>query len=139
MCLTNQFYSINCFVVNNTYSNLLDKEISIKELNKYPLILQSKGANTREFLDNFAKEYDTILKPNIELASYSLVVEFAKIGLGIGYATKDYIKKELKNKELYEIKIKEKIPSRYIGIAISNNHLPNFSTKKLIEIINKNC
>ena len=129
----------DCFVVNNTYSNLLDKEISIKELNKYPLILQSKGANTREFLDNFAKEYDTILKPNIELASYSLVVEFAKIGLGIGYATKDYIKKELKNKELYEIKLKEKIPSRYIGIATSNNHLPNFSTKKLIEIINKNC
>ena len=129
----------DCFVVNNTYSNLLDKEISIKELNKYPLILQSKGANTREFLDNFAKEYDTILKPNIELASYSLVVEFAKIGLGIGYATKDYIKKELKNKELYEIKIKEKIPSRYIGIATSINHLPNFSTKKLIEIINKRC
>ena len=127
----------DCFVVNNTYSNLLDKEISIKELNKYPLILQSKGANTREFLDNFAKDYDTILKPNIELASYSLVVEFAKIGLGIGYATKDYIKKELKNKELYEIKLKEKIPSRYIGIATSNNHLPNFSTKKLIEIINK--
>ena len=127
----------DCFVVNNTYSNLLNKEISIKELNKYPIILQSKGANTREFLDNFAKEYDTILKPNIELASYSLVVEFAKIGLGIGYATKDYIKKELKNKELYEIKLKEKIPSRYIGIATSNNHLPNFSTKKLIEIITK--
>ena len=127
----------DCFVVNNTYSDLLNKEISIKELNKYPLILQSKGANTREFLDNFAKEYDTILKPNIELASYSLVVDFAKIGLGIGYATKDYIKKELKNKELYEIKLKEKIPSRYIGIATSNNHLPNFSTKKLIEIITK--
>lgn len=129
----------DCFVVNDTYSYLLDKEISIKELNEYPLILQSKGANTREFLDDFAKKNDTILKPNIELASYSLVVDFAKIGLGIGYATKDYIKKELENKELYEIKLKEKIPSRYIGIATSNNHLPNFSTKKLIEIINKNC
>ena len=78
---------------------------------------------------------NTILKPNIELASYSLVVEFAKIGLGIGYATKDYVKEELKNQQLYEIKLKEKIPSRYIGIATSNNHLPNFSTKKLIEII----
>ena len=129
----------DCFIVNNTYSNLLDKEISIKELSKYPLILQSKGANTREFLDNFAKENNTILKPNIELASYSLVVEFAKIGLGIGYATKEYIKNELENKELYEIKLKEKIPSRYIGIATSINHLPNFSTKKLIEIINKRC
>lgn len=126
----------DCFVANKTFKDLINKEISIKELNKYPLILQSKGSNTREFLDNFAKENNTILKPNIELASYSLVVEFAKIGLGIGYATNDYVKEELKNQELYEIKLKEKIPSRYIGIATSNNHLPNFSTKKLIEIIN---
>ena len=127
----------DCFVVNKSFDNLLNKEISIKELNNYPLILQAKGTNTRKFLDNFAKKIDTILKPNIELASYSLVVEFAKIGLGIGYVTKDYIKKELKNKDLFEIKLKEKIPSRYIGIATSNNHLPNFSTKKLIEIIKK--
>ena len=127
----------DCFVANKTFKDLINKEISIKELNKYPLILQSKGSNTREFLDDFAKENNTILKPNIELASYSLVVEFAKIGLGIGYATNNYVKEELKNQELYEIKLKEKIPSRYIGIATSNNHLPNFSTKKLIEIINK--
>lgn len=126
----------DCFVANKTYYDLISNELSIKELNKYPLILQSKGSNTREFLDDFAKENNTILKPNIELASYSLVVEFAKIGLGIGYATKDYVKEELKSQQLYEIKLKEKIPSRYIGIATSNNHLPNFSTKKLIEIIN---
>ena len=127
----------DCFVINKTYSNLINNEISIKELNKYPLILQSKGSNTREFLDDFAKKNNTVLKPNIELASYSLVVEFAKIGLGIGYATKDYIKEELRNKQLYEINLKEKIPSRYIGIATSNKHLSNFSTKKLIEIIMK--
>ena len=127
----------DCFVANKTYNDLINNEISIKELNKYPLILQLKGSNTRAFLDNFAKENNTILKPNIELASYSLVVEFAKIGLGIGYVTKDYVQKELKNQQLYEIKLKEKIPSRYIGIATSNHHLPNFSTKKLIEIINK--
>ena len=54
------------------------------------------------------KKNNTILKANIELASYSLVVEFAKIGLGVGYATKDYIKEELRNKQLYEINLKEK-------------------------------
>ena len=127
----------DCFVVNNKYKDLIDKEISIKDLNNYPLILQAKGSNTREFLDNFAREYGVVLKPNIELASYSLVVEFSKIGLCVGYATKEYVQKAIKNKELYELKIKEKIPSRYIGIALSNNHLPNFSTKKLIEIITK--
>lgn len=127
----------DCFVVNNKYLDLVNKDLSIKELNKYPLILQTKGSNTREFLNNFASSNGVILKPNMELASYSLVLEFAKIGLGIGYVTKEYIKEAIKNKELYELKIKEKIPSRYIGIALSKNHIPNFSTKKLIEIITK--
>lgn len=127
----------DCFVVNNKYNYLTLKEVSIKELNNYPLILQAKGSNTREFLDNIARENGVVLKPNIELASYSLVVEFSKIGLGIGYATKEYIKEAIKNKELYELELKEKIPSRYIGVALSKNHVPNFSTKKLIEIITK--
>lgn len=125
----------DCFVVNDNYLELVNKNLSIKELNKYPLILQTKGSNTREFLDNFASSNGVVFKPNMELASYSLVLEFAKIGLGIGYVTKDYIKNELKNNELYELNIKEKIPCRYIGIALSKNHEPNFSTKKLIEII----
>ena len=113
----------DCFVVNSKFKELINKEISLKDINNYPLILQKKGSNTRDFLDNIAKENDVILKPNIEL--------------GIGYVTKKYIQKELKNKELYELNIKEKIPSRYIGIALSKNHLPSFSTKKLIEIIEK--
>ena len=127
----------DCFVVNNKYKDLSFKEMSLEDLNNYPLILQAKGSNTREFLDDVAREKGVVLKPNIELTSYSLVVDFCKIGFGIGYVTKNYIKDEIKNRELFELKIKEKIPSRYIGIALSKNHLPNFSTKKLIEIISK--
>lgn len=125
----------DCFVVNKKFDDLLNKKISIQDLNNYPLILQAKGSNTRTFLDDFVKKNGVILNPNIELTSYALVVEFAKIGLGIGYVTKEYISKELETGELKIIDIKEKIPSRYIGIALSKNHLPNFSVKKLIEII----
>ncbi len=125
----------DCFAVSDNYKNLIGKKISIKDLNNYPLIFQSKGSNTREFLDKFASNYNIVLKPNVELASYSLVTELTKIGFGIGYLTKDYIQEELKNNKLMIIDLKEDIPPRYIGIALSKNHLPNFSTKKLIEII----
>lgn len=128
----------DCFVVNDNYKNLIDKEITLKDLNKYPIILQSIGSNTRAFLDNYTKEHNVILKPNMELASYSLVVEFSRIGLGIGYVTEDYIKDDLKTKKLYKLNIREKIPERFIGIALSKNNIPNFSTKKMIEIITKN-
>ena len=128
----------DCFVANKKYKELLNRKVSLTELSNYPLILQAKGSNTREFLNDITEKYNIKLKPNIELASYSLVVEFSKIGLGIGYVTKDYIKEDLKNKELYEIDIIEKIPPRDISIALSKNNVPNFSTKKLIEIITLN-
>ena len=123
------------FIASKKYSKLNDKVISLNELKNYPLIFQAKGSNTRNFLDNFLKEKNITLKPNIELASYSLVTEFCKAGFGIGYAVKEFIQKDLNEGKIFSIKIKENIPERYIGFAISNKHLPSFSTKKLIEII----
>lgn len=125
------------FIASEKYSELNDKVISLNELKNYPLIFQAKGSNTRNFLDNFLKEKNITLKPNIELASYSLVTEFCKAGFGIGYAVKEFIQKDLNEGKIFSLKIKETIPERYIGFAISNKHLPSFSTKKLIEIINK--
>ena len=110
----------------------------MKELNKYPLILQTKNSIARNFIDKIALENNVILKPNIELTSYSLVVRLTKIGFGVGHLIKEYIQKEINNKELYILNLKEKIPSRYFSIAISKKYLPNFSTKKLINIVIEN-
>ena len=123
------------FIASKKYSELNDKVISLNKLKNYPLIFQAKGSNTRNFLDNFLKEKNITLKPNIELASYSLVTEFCKAGFGIGYAVKEFIQKDVNERKIFTLNIKENIPERYIGYAISNKHLPSFSTKKLIEII----
>lgn len=125
----------DCFVVGEKFKSLASQELSFNELNNYPLLLQAKGSSTREFLDDVAKANNITLKPNIELASYSLVSEFVKIGFGIGYVTRDYVKSAIKNKELFELNLKEKTPNRYIGIALSKNHIPSFSTRKIIKII----
>lgn len=124
------------FVVGSNYKELANKKIKLDELNNYPLILQTKNSNTRSILDNFCEKNNVVLKPNIELASYTLVKEFTKINMGIGYLVKEFIKDDL-NKSLYELNVYPKIPPRSIGIAVSKNHIPNFSTRKLIEIITK--
>lgn len=136
----NDFNIIKCKTITDCFvSNKPIKEkISIKELNNYPLILQDKNSNTRKFLDDFANKYEITLKPKIEIGSYYLVSEFSRIGLGIGYVTKNYIKNNLDNKELFIVPIKEIIPSREIGILLNKNTTPNFSTKELIKIITQN-
>lgn len=65
-------------------------------------------------------------------------MDFVKSGFGIGYATKEFIKNELDNKLLYEIKVTPKVPKRYIGIVTLNQSVPNYSVKKLIDIMTNN-
>ena len=127
-----------CFVSNNTFKELIGKEVTLDELAKYPIILQTKGSNSRDFVEKIENECNISFNKNVESSSYTLISEFAKIGLGIGVSTKEYIENDLKNKELFEIKLKEKLPNRYIGIATLKKQVSNFSTKKFIEIIEKN-
>jgi len=71
----------------------------------------------------------------MEVVSYNLIMDFVAAGFGIGYATKEFILSELKNKTLYEIKITPKVPKRYIGIVTLDKTIPNYSVKKLIDLI----
>lgn len=126
------------FVGNKYYYDLTQGKIDLKDLKNYPLIFQKSPSNTREFLDKYLKENNEHLNPKIEIVSYNLIMEFVKIGFGIGYATKEFIKKDLNDKKMYEIKVNPKIPKRYIGIATMKKTIPNYSANKLIEMmINK--
>lgn len=127
----------SCFVVNESYKELTKNAISIKELKNYPIILQTKGSNSRDFIEKIEEDNGIIFNNNIESSSYTLISEFAKMGLGVGICTKEYIENDLNNKSLFEIKLKEKLPERFIAIATLKNQITSFSTKKLIEIINE--
>ena len=65
-------------------------------------------------------------------------MDLVKAGFGIGYATKEFIKDELNNQNLFEIKVTPSVPKRYIGIATMDKKTPNYSVKKLIEMMQKN-
>ena len=71
------------------------------------------------------------------LTSFTLVIDFVKIGLGIGYSTKEFIEESLAKKDVYILDVSPKILSRKVGIAYSKKNLPSFCTRKLIDIIIK--
>ena len=114
--------------------SLKNKEINLSELNKYPLVLQAKGSNTRKYIDNFFNSNNINIKPVIDATSYTLVIEFVKAGFGIGNAVKEFVTEDL-NKSLYEVKTIPSMKERYIGLAISKHNTLNFCSKMLIKII----
>jgi Transcriptional regulator len=125
------------FVGNLEYYNITKGKLNINELSNYPLVFQQAPSNTREFLDNYFKTNNVNIKPQNEIVSYNLVMDFVKAGFGIGYATKDFILDDLNNKRLFEIKMEPKVPKRSIGIVLINKAIPNYSASKLIDIMKK--
>lgn len=123
------------FVGNKKYYDLCKNSLKLEDLNNYPLLFQKKPSNTREYLDNYLKTNKVTLHPKNEIVSYNLIMEFIKRGFGIGYATKEFILEELKNKTLYEINVTPKVPKRYIGIITLKKSIPNYTVTKLIDLM----
>lgn len=123
------------FACSLKYMEKVDKVFSIDDILKYKIVTQKEPSNTRAFLNKYMKDNGVEFKPDIEIVSYNLVVEFIKAGFGIGYVTKEFIKEELKNNELYEIKVKPKIPTRNLGIITLKNNSLNFASSKFIQLI----
>ena len=123
------------FVGNKKYYDLTKGKLKLEDLNNYPLLFQKSPSNTRNYLDKYLKDNQTSLIPKMEIVSYNLIMEFVKIGFGIGYATKEFIKDELNAKSLYEIEIIPKVQKRSIGIVTLDKSIPNYSVKKLISLM----
>lgn len=126
----------DCFVANENFANLRNKKLKLEDLNKYPLILLAKGSNGRYFLDEYCLKHGINLNSKFELASYSLVSEFIKSGIGIGLLTREFIKEELENNTLFELNTNFNLENRSIGIIYLKNKTLNRCSKEFIKLLN---
>jgi len=123
------------FVGNKKYYELTKGMLNTKDLNSYPLILPSPSSSSRTHLNKYLKENNCNINPKLEVVSYNLIIDLIKAGFGIGYATKEFMINELNNKILFEIKTDKIISTRKIVLATIDKKEPNYSSKKLIEMI----
>ncbi|MBE1442000.1 MULTISPECIES: LysR family transcriptional regulator [unclassified Paenibacillus] len=123
----------DCFVAGPRYFPLAQQELSLTELTAYPLILFSRNSSSRRFIQDFGQAHGVAIEPEIELASVDLLIEFAKAGLGISFVTKQFVQAELEAGKLAEIKLKERIPERKIGIALLKNRRLSAATRTFFE------
>lgn len=127
----------DAFACSKQYLDNVDKILTLDELIKYKTIAQKQPSNTRNFLDQYMEINNIDFKPDIEIVSYNLVVEFTKAGFGIGYVTKEFVAEELRKAEIQEIKVTPEIPSRELGIITIKNNALSYPASKFIELIIK--
>ena len=121
------------FIANPAYFNLKDQEISLAQLREYPLMLLDRKSTTNEFLHNLFLQHQLELIPEIELNSNDLLIDLARIGLGIAFVPDFCLVNEAK--DLYTVKTKETLPARQL-IAAINHSLPiSQSTEEFLQLL----
>lgn len=110
------------FVASNDYK--VGNKLSIKDLEKYPILLQRYPSNSRVSADKYFKDNNVFIKPKMNIASSILLISFVKMGYGIGYVTKMYVDDFINNKELKIIDVAPTPPKIDYGIiTLKNNTL----------------
>lgn len=118
------------FVANPDYKNSLpNKDV----LNHASFLMLEEENMTRKYIDHYLLSNNIEPKRIVETTSMDLLVDFAKIGLGIACVIKQFVKEDLSAGTLIETPIGIRIPKRSIGFAYYPNSLPSEAARKFIE------
>lgn len=120
------------FVANPNYYKF-NHEISFSELNKHAIMMLDRNSTTSEFLHNLFLQHQLELVPEIELSSNDLLIDLAKIGLGIAFVP-DYCIDQNIN-DLYILHTKEKMPTRQIVVSINTTLPVSASTEEFLKLL----
>ena len=123
------------FVCGQKYKNLSTQTIGWETLLKLPLIFLEKKSNSRKYVENYLGDLGYTFQPEFELGSHDLLLQFAKINLGIACVTKEFALEELQTGELFEMHIEGAIPKRSIGIVTLKSVPPSHAAKKFIMLV----
>lgn len=108
------------FVANDDFEEMRGHTYSLSELLEYPILMLTKNCTTSEFLHTLFQKYQLDLIPEIEVNSNDVLIDLAKIGLGIAVLP-DYCLTRNSN-NLFEVKTMEKLPKRQLALAYYANH-----------------
>ena len=119
------------FIANNSFQELKGEKVSFQTLLNYPLLMLEKNSTTSEFLHNLFQQHQLDLIPEIELSSNDLLIDLARIGLGIAFVP-DFC---FPNgpKDMFFIETEDELPERNLAI-VYNDQMP--LSKVTLEFLN---
>lgn len=96
------------------------------------LMLLDKENMTRQYIDDYFQRNHISLQDIIEVSNMDLVIEMAKVSLGVGCVIKEFVREELENGTLVEIPLGIPIHKREIGFAYNRDVKVSESLEKFV-------
>lgn len=122
------------FITNKDHLDLTEKVIPLAQLQDYTLIMTDEKTTGRKLLDEFLSSVGIELKPSIEIGDFALMKRLVTSGMGIGVIPREYAKRRLKEKILYEIKTDPPLPARSVGMLMAKNAKISYALRMFLEL-----
>ncbi|MCI5713125.1 MAG: LysR family transcriptional regulator [Lachnospiraceae bacterium] len=123
------------FVATKDYLRNL-KARGVKEsqiLQNSTLMLLDKNNMTRQYIDDYLQENQIIVQDSIDISSMDLLIEFAKISVGVACVIKEFVTEELEDGSLIEIPLGFPIHKREVGFAYKKSMKPSKSLELFVD------
>ena len=100
---------------HTSYEN---KALPVKEIFQTAnLMLLDEENITRHYIDDYFKSQNIEPHQVLEVSNMDLLIEFARIGLGVACVIKEFVEEDLKKGSLVEIPLSVPVPPRQVGFA----------------------
>ena len=120
-----------------TFTALASQNLSLKELENYPLISLSDESTTRSFYRQFFLDHDAVLRPDTEAATTDQMLTLVKSELGLAFVPEPMAKELLARGEIVELHLQEIIPSRSICLVYDHHRPLNTAARKFQQMLTK--
>ena len=127
----NEFADV--FVANQEYFPLKGETVSLQKLQTYPILMLDRKSTTSEFLHHMFQKEQLDLVPEIELSSNDLLIDLARIGLGIAFVPDFCI--PATDKDLFSVKLTETLPTRQMIVAYNENIPVSQASRQFIDML----
>ena len=127
----NEFHDV--FVAGRAAFPLEGRKLGLEELLDYPIMMLDRKSTTSEFLHQIFQKSQLDLVPEIELSSNDLLIDLARIGLGIAFVPDFCI--PAKDRNLFILDLKEQLPSRQMMVAYNESLPVSQAARQFMDIL----
>lgn len=118
-------------VGGRTFAALSSRELSIADLQNYPLICLGRETMTWQFYHDLFLSHGLELTPDTEVATTDQVLSLVKSDLGLAFLPESMAQEELRQRRIVQIRLREQIPERQICMVYDRQHPLSAAAQRL--------
>lgn len=123
------------FVAGRKFISYKNRMLDLQELEKMPIIYLEGATSTRSYMDSFLQKNNVYVRPEFELATSDMIVQFALRNLGVGCVVRDFAREYLEDGRLFELRFNMIIPKRHFCVVTNPKNPLSAAARSMLELL----